>query len=438
MNYPRVLIVGTSPYNNHSTARALDAYFHFWDHKQLRQIFSDLNQPEKGHCDELYQITDIRILKSFVGKLKDPGIIYKRDTLQDGSTHKISQTIHSRIVKKMYMLGAGHTALTHLIRHLFWRERFWKTSQFLEWIDSFKPECVFVCSSDDFFILNIALFVSERFNIPIVSAISDDYYFNYRHNFNPFYIWYKKSYMKLCKRFYKTSHYSIYISDKIKNKYNDFFSLKGETVYLVSSVARRSFKSIDFNAPKICYFGNIRMGRNKSLLDIANALRSINVNYRLEVYSNEKDDRYYANLKSHPNVIYGGSIPYEIVVKKMSASDITIIVEGFEKKDIDCSRYSLSTKAADSLASGVSIFTYGSEECGIISYMKETNASVVCTKKIDLKQKLLELMYDETLQKSLYDKQIDVYNSNHNINRSCYVSLKIINEAIKYHKKNNI
>ena len=89
-------------------------------------------------------------------------------------------------------------------------------------------------------------------------------------------------------------------------------------------------------------------------------------------------------FKDNPNVIYGGTIPYSEVQKKMDNSDITVIVEGFLPKDIDCSRYSLSTKAADALASGATILTYGSQECGIIEYMQSTKASFVCTQKENL------------------------------------------------------
>ena len=35
----RVLIVGTVPYNEKSTSRAFDAYFHYMDKKNLAQIF---------------------------------------------------------------------------------------------------------------------------------------------------------------------------------------------------------------------------------------------------------------------------------------------------------------------------------------------------------------------------------------------------------------
>ena len=39
--HPRVLIVGTVPYNRKSTSRAFDAYFHYWEKENIAQIFSN-------------------------------------------------------------------------------------------------------------------------------------------------------------------------------------------------------------------------------------------------------------------------------------------------------------------------------------------------------------------------------------------------------------
>ena len=87
------------------------------------------------------------------------------------------------------------------------------------------------------------------------------------------------------------------------------------------------------------------MGRNHSLNEIGFALGQINPKYTLEVYSGENDPAYYGVFDNNPNVVYGGTIPYQLVQEKMAKSDITVIVEGFKDEDIDCSRYSLSTKA---------------------------------------------------------------------------------------------
>lgn len=38
--HPRVLIVGTVPYNTKSTSRAFDAYFHYWEKENIAQILA--------------------------------------------------------------------------------------------------------------------------------------------------------------------------------------------------------------------------------------------------------------------------------------------------------------------------------------------------------------------------------------------------------------
>lgn len=62
------------------------------------------------------------------------------------------------------------------------------------------------------------------------------------------------------------------------------FGLDGENVYLALSIERRSFRPIDKDNPVISYFGNIRLGRNESLNEIATALGEINSKYKLHVY----------------------------------------------------------------------------------------------------------------------------------------------------------
>lgn len=249
------------------------------------------------------------------------------------------------------------------------------------------------------------------------------------------YQFYKESYKALIRRVLAHPGSAIYISDKIRDKYNSEFALDGETVYLTSNVERKAYCPVNTAAPLITYFGNIRMGRNRSLCDIADALGALNPEYRLEVYSNEVDAQYYQNLKENPYVVYGGSIPYQQVQAKMHASDVTVIVEGFEEKDIELSRYSLSTKAADALASGAAILTYGSDECGIVEYMRSTNAAMVCSDKTELKASIKRLLEDADLQKQYYRQQVIMTEEHHNLIKSCAVSEKVIAQAIKNNTK---
>ena len=47
MEHNRVIIVGTIPYNKNTSSRAFDAYFHNWEKKNMRQIFSNTKTPVK-------------------------------------------------------------------------------------------------------------------------------------------------------------------------------------------------------------------------------------------------------------------------------------------------------------------------------------------------------------------------------------------------------
>ena len=227
---------------------------------------------------------------------------------------------------------------------------------------------------------------------------------------------------------------AIYISDKIRDKYNSEFGLDGETVYLTSTVQRKPFSVINKDCPVITYFGNIGMGRNNSLNDIGYALGKINPEYMLEVYSNEKDEQVYSVFKDNKNVKYMGSVPYTQVQKRMAESDITVIVEGFEEKDINLSRYSLSTKAADALASGASILTYGSLESGIIEYMQSTDAAMVCTDKAKLVDSIAQLISNQELQKKYYEQAIVMTRERHNLQASCKTSENVVAKAIQHMK----
>ena len=435
--HPRVLIVGTVPYNQKSTSRAFEAYFHNWEKENIAQIFSNTKTPCKGHCGTLYQITDHRILKRWINPGVETGVIFHYDDLPDEWVSNDLE-LGSETADKAYKIGRKHTALTHLLRGLLWRRKFWCTDQLNQWLDDFAPECVFLAFSDDYFIPQIAFYVAQRYHVPIVSCIGDDYYFNKHFSLNPVYQLYKETYKKLIRKVLAYPGSAIYISDKIRDKYNQEFGLDGETVYLTSTTERKDFEPVNIDNPLITYFGNIRMGRNQSLSDIAYALGEINPEYRLEVYSNESDDVYTHVVQKNPFITYGGSIPYADVQKKMHDSDVTVIVEGFADKDIELSRYSLSTKAADALASGVAILSYGSQDCGIIEYMQSTGASMVCTAKGELEDSIQRLMTDVELQKEYYQRQIMMTKEHHNLKSSCATSENVINRAItNHHPKSN-
>ena len=425
----RVLIIGTIPYNKNTSSRAFDAYFHNWEKENIRQVFSNTKTPVKGHCGSLYQITDHRLLKRRFGKIKEVGVIYHDEDLPNDWENNDLEVGNS-FISQLYKIGSKDSPLKYLLRKYVWRKKYWDTKQFEDWIDEFNPECVFLAFSDDFFIPEIALFVAERFNIPIMSCIGDDYYFNDKFSLSPFYHIYRSKYKALIRKVFSHKGSAIYIGDKIRDKYNKEFGLNGETVYLTSEIERHSFRIINKSQPRITYCGNIRLGRNESLADIGAALVQINPSYRLEVYSAEKNEEFIKVLRGKPGVDYRGSVSYRKVMDVMADSDIVVIVEGFKPKDVQITRYSLSTKAADAMATGGQILVYGSIECGVIEYMKSTDCAVVCENKDDLKISIERLISDVELQKKLYIQSGKMSVEHHDKDKNLNLSESMFNNVI--------
>ena len=414
--HPKVLIIATTPYSENFSSRAMDAEFHFWGKENVAQIFTRNIVPTKGHCDELYQISDAKLLRRWLHKIKDTGLIYHYEDLAGSGTNQITDD------SAMQKLGTKHTPTIEILRRMLWRKKYWCTDELNAWLDKFQPECIFYNFSNHIFTQQIALYVANRYNIPIITAIGDDFYFNDQKSASPAYHLYRSIFKKLTRKILTRKNSSaVYCSDKIRDKYNGEFGLNGETIYLSSTIERKPFSPINTEAPVIAYFGNIRLGRNEALLDVATVLGKINPSYKLEVYSGEGDSSYYQALKDHPNVMYGGKVPYSQVQKRTSECDIVVVVEGFKPKDIDFTRYSLSTKAADSLASGAAVLTYGPEEAGVIGYLISTGATAVCTEPGKLEACIRKLLDDTNYQKQNYIKAVEICKKNHTIESSCAV-----------------
>lgn len=436
MEHNRIIIVGTIPYNKNTSSRAFDAYFHNWEKKNMRQIFSNTKTPVRGHCGSLYQITDARLLKRWLHKIDEVGVVFDDENLpEDWKDNDLE--VGNAAITKLYKIGSKDSPLKYLLRGILWREKYWNTEKLNDWLDEFKPECVFLAFSDDYFIPRIALYISKKYNIPIMSCIGDDYYFNDRKSISLFYHIYRKTYKALINRVFERPGSAMYIGNKIRDKYNSEFGLNGETIYLTSDIKRREFRVINEDAPTFIYAGNIRLGRNDSLIDIGYALQKINNNYYIDVYSTEQNEEYLKGLRECQGVRFHGAVPYKEVMRLTAESDVSVIVEGFKKKDVDTTRYSLSTKAADAIASGANIFVYGSVDCGVIEYMKETDCAVVCTRKEDLVSKLMQLISDRELQKKLYEHAIEVDAEDHDKDKNRFLTEKMFVKLIGESRSKN-
>ncbi len=435
-NLPRVLIVGAVPFNRNSNSRSLDAYFHNWPHEKLAQIFSNNKKPVKGHCKYLFQITDQRLLKRRFLKNIKTGVSFIEDELEDEWKDNKLETGKRKIFDFLYKAGSKKSPLKYLLRKALWKKKYWYTKELYDWVREFNPQVIFLNYSDDFYIPEIALTLAKKFRIPIISSISDDYIFNDHFSLSIFYHIYRKKYKKLFKTIMQYPGDCIYISDKIRDLYNNFYNRHGQTIYLSSEM--ETITKTSHNMPFVfSYFGNIRYGRNESLVEIGRVLQKIDPSFFINVYTTERNDKYLKIFKNAPGIVLCGSIPYSQVVQKTKDSDFLIAVEGTKKKDITITRFSLSTKAADCLTSGIPTIAYGDSECGLIEYLKSTSAVCVIEKKEDLQDKIKKFIYDFSIQEKCLKKAHEIVLKNHQLSLNNKKFEKLVVDAYNSFNSSN-
>ena len=143
MEHNRVIIVGTIPYNKNTSSRAFDAYFHNWEKKNMRQIFSNTKTPVKGHCGSLYQITDARLLKRWLHRIDEVGVIFEDKDLPDDWDNNDLE-VGNGAVNALYKFGSKDSPLKYMLRGILWKNKYWNTEKLNTWLDEFRPECVFL------------------------------------------------------------------------------------------------------------------------------------------------------------------------------------------------------------------------------------------------------------------------------------------------------
>ena len=420
--YPNILIIGTCPYTKNGPTRSFETYFGSWPSNNLAQFFSQEIIPTERQCSTLFRITDRELVKnrfnSFaVGTIFDDRFLSTQTT----APSKIGKT---SIWKLMVNLVSRHKSpFTHMIRKRIWKEELWNTAKFNNWLESFSPNVVFCSFSNDFFILEISEYVSHKFSIPIICAIDDDYLFGRSFLASPCSLIYKQKYSKLAKRVIKDSSSLIFISDKMKTKYCKALNVSGTTMYLSSELQPKMLSpTIPSN---ISYFGNLRLDRYKSLCDIASQLEIINPQLFIDVYSSEHSKKILSAFAKFKNIRFHGFVPYQKLTKIMMDSDILLICEAQRGKFVQEVAYSLSTKVADSVSSGIPIFAYGSKNAGAIDFLLQKNLACVATNPNELGEKLKRILNDASYRKELSAKCLAFAkpNFNHDLNNQKFYEL---------------
>ncbi len=407
----RVLIISQvvlSKTNN--TGKTLLSYFQGFKQNEVAQLYFHPETPtDDSICTQYYRFSDLDALKSLLNKR----IKGKAFDLSMISTDKTDDKTNPKVKKKLYLVGSKHTPSALLSRDILWSLSNWRNNQLFDWIEKFNPEVIFFLSGDGGFSYKICRFISKKYSIPYISMCVDDYYINNRNRGRILSGIQHNLFMREVVAFCEEAGRILTICDKMREEYTRLF---GKKCYTLHTAAPDLSIDLDLSAGSISYMGNVGYNRYKQLISMGKALTALDisdVSKTIDVYTSSIDPKAIRSIQESDGVNYCGEKTPEELLKIFSKSIAVIHTESFDEQYVELTRYSISTKIAESLMYGPCIIAYGPEGIASIDYLKENDAAYVITKEEDLESGLQEILTNESLRKRIVKNARELAKKNH-------------------------
>lgn len=418
----KVLVISHNPVSsNNNMGKTMLSLFSCFTEEELCQFYIYPTFPDVRKCTSYYRITDKEALKN---------IVFGKDIGREIQTEEISfcnnKLFENAGDEKLYRNIKNKLPFRMSLRDVMWKCAHWFGKRLRKWIEKQKPTCIFFAPGDAKFIYEITLKIAKKYKLPIITYICDDYYFVEKTKG-----FLKKiqvnSLRKEIKKIIEHTANGICICDEIKDRYTKHFSLPCTTIMTGASFEISDIKSLyrsDFHDPlSMVYLGNIRCKRYVSLIQIGKVLEEITresgKRYKLKIYTPEKEDEILKPLKEISTIQLCGFVSGQDYLNVLCSAEILVHTESFDPEMIDLVKSSISTKIADSLASGRKIFAYGAEEVASIKYLKSTGGAYVSTSSSTLKEIIIKAFQDT--DDDVIRCALNAANINHNARKNSEV-----------------
>lgn len=407
--YPTVLVLShTSFTSSDSMGSTMASYFTTYQPENVFQFYIKEMTPDIPVCFHYYKITDNDLVKK----------IFRPFSYQVGSELTISNTTEKDGMGKAAEASAignhRHRDFTLLLRKLLWKTRLWDNKRFRKWLNTVSPDIILVQPGDFSYLLDLAVELSMKRNIPLMVHQSEAYYLKEYEKKTLIYKLFRRDYKKSYERMMDRASMCVYLCDALKRDYDKFFSKNSCTIMKSTNcVSTYRSGSIDRKNVRFIYGGNLgeTVGRCEPLVEVGKAVKSLG--FYIDVYTASRGE-YMKTLTPENGILLHGAIPYTELQNKIAASDFILHVESQRPWNVKDLKYAFTTKIADMLASGCCSIVYGSSEIGSIQYFKENQLGCVIEDKADLKERISALIQDDRLRNSYINNAITQAKKFHN------------------------
>jgi glycosyltransferase involved in cell wall biosynthesis len=383
MLLPKVLIINQPFNSNTGGGITLSNLFGNWDREKLAVACSGYLLAEDMDpklCNNYYQLGSKERKWIFPFNLLSQKYYSGAINIKDKATSKDKVVVKkSKLRVKLitnYMLpifdfmGFSHfQAKTKL------------SSSFCKWLDDFNPNVIYVQASTRESIL-FCIAVHEYLKRPMVFHMMDDWptLIGVRGALKKFW---KRKIDKEFRLLLDRADLLMGISDYMCEDYNKRYGKKFVTFHnpinlgFWKKAQRHNYELA--KSPTLLYAGRIGLGIDKSLRNIAEAVKRLNkeLHTDLKFIIQTQDDPIW--IKNFKNVERQDFVAYEELPSVFAQADILILPYDFSPESLSFIKYSMPTKAPEYMASGTPIIVFAPEETAIVRNARKYNWARIIT-----------------------------------------------------------
>lgn len=225
-------------------------------------------------------------------------------------------------------------------------------------------------------IMDVALYINEKYGIPIITHIMDDW-FSTLYSFSKTQKLHRSIMIKKYIKLLNNSKSVFVISDAMKIEYKSRFPNINFVSLMNTPDVTINYRETPSKITQICYVGSLHLNRWSSLYKFCEIVSNLEKDdFRISVLSKD-----WNSVKQHFekfNFIQSpGFLPSEQVKEEISLADSVLFIESFDESIKKYTKYSLSTKIPEYLSSQKPIIAIGPSGIASIDYLKNNNAALV-------------------------------------------------------------
>ncbi len=408
----RILVISNSEWDdNNSFGNTFNNFFSGIEDVEIANIYCREGHPNTKICSRFLKICDKDLVKSIIHKNYDPAKVVFSSEDNKKNTSDSSRNIFDFIKRKRW-------SIFFILREILWSFSNYKKQTFKDFIEDFSPDLIFLPTYSFAYINKMALYIQKKYNLPMVSYMSDDEYSFRRLKISPLF-WILRFYQsKWSVKGLRKSKLVYVISETQKNECKKDLNI--ECKVLTKCADFSDDKKPEFKVPekvlKMVYAGNISKGRYEILSKLAKSVEEINKEskkFELDIYTLTALTDKQKICLSTDAVHLHPPVSYEKIREIQKNSDILLHVECFNLQEKLEVHQSFSTKIVDYLETNRCIFAIGDDYCASIQYFMKNDCGIVAKNSNEIKSCLLKLSQNQDLLRYYAEKAWETGKKNH-------------------------